>query len=477
MRGSATAGIGLAALALLLLPGLASAAPLWSSTLSQPVSPGLGLQDGLLLAGLVEATSSGGAPYALVIVHEADLGGPATVRVCPDRAGEPDPDCVPTPATVIPGATLHVLRGGLAVRPLQASGARLATGAGPALLGGSEVVLNHVAPGPALFAASEATIAADGSGFLLRPLGPDATIEIRSAQGTRTLHGATLTLRVTDADGLHLRGEGAILGLREDDPVTLVRADAAAPGGDGLDAKRLLELQRLVLPQGHAQRVADAVGAFGPFHEVPALLDGVVAAHANLTLEGEPQEGFRLLRVESATLHLASGGRWTGTARAAYLVEDDVLAARPGARVDPPIVVPLLLGALALAGRLLSAREAATPARRRLAWLVRAGGFVALALLADLLAARLLGLHPLVGTGDLDARSRIQLALLALGMALAAFVMVGLSVQSLARTAFATRERPDAALAPAMLGLAAAAVMLLVGHAPLLSLVARLVRL
>ena len=469
MRGAAP----LVLVLLLLLAPCASAA--WTARLAQEVSPGLDVGDALLLAGRVRAASTGGAPFALLVVDHVDLGGPATVRVCPDRAGEPDPDCAPTPAAVVPAATVRVRGGGLVVQPLQPGGTTLDAGPGPALLGGAAVVLNRVAVGPGLYASGPATLEARGEGFLLRPLGPDAQVEVVSPQGVRAVHGAGHTLRVTDAAGLRLTGARGVLGLSEGDPVQLSRA-GVGEADRTLRTDALLDLQREALPPGHAQRRADLAAAFGPFEAVPALLDGAIAAHQNLTLDGAPQDGFRLLRSDRATLRLQEG-RWTGEAEAAYLVEGDVLAAHPGARVDPPILVPILLALLALAGRLASPREAAAPARRRAAWLLRLAGLLGLALLADLLLAGLLGVHPLLGEDGLTPRSRVQLALVALGTALAAYGMLGLAVQSLARTAFATRGRPDAAVLPALAGLAATALFLLLAHAPLLSLVARWVRL
>jgi hypothetical protein len=459
----------LLAAALLLCPSVGA----WSAEVAQPVDASLSVRTSLLLAGDLAASSTGGV-LGLTRVDALDLGGPATVRTCPDRAGEPDPDCVPSPATLASGATLRVLSGGVVLQPLAPVRVDATVHAGAALLGGRDLALNRLPTGPALFATGAARVDAPATAFLLRPL-PGATVEIHGREGVTVHEGAAYTLRVTDARALRLEGSGLVLSLREGDGV-LLRRGGLADAEARLRLDDLLALQRAVLPPETPPRRAHLADAFGPFQVVPALLDGALAAHANATLDGADQPAFLLLRVDEARLRL-EGDRWRGTAEAAYVVQGDVVAAHPGARVDPPVVVPLLLVALALAGRVLSARETPSAARRRVALLLRVLGLLLLALLADLVAAPLLGVHPLLDQASLSERSRVQLALLAAGMALAAYALVGLSVESLARTAFATARRPAALLLPVTLGLVAAATLLFLGHAPLLSLVARVIRL
>ena len=459
----------LAVATLLLFPGALA----WSAQVAQPVDASLSVRTSLLLAGDLAASSSGGL-FALTRVDALDTGGPVTARACPDRAGEPDPDCLPSPFATSTAATLRVLSGGVVLQPLSPSRVDATVRAGAALLGGRDLVLNRLPTGPALFAAGDATLAATGDAFLLRAL-PGGAVEVSSREGVRVHEGTGFTLRVGGASGLRLEGSGAVLSLREGDAVRLHRGGLQEAEA-GLRLDDLLHLQRAVLPPETPPRRAHLADAFGPFQVVPALLDGALAAHANLTFDGAPQEGFLLLRVDEARLRLASG-HWRGTAEASYLVQGDVVAAHPGARVDPPLVLPAILASLAVAGRVLSLRETPPAPRRRAALALRVAGLALLALLADLGAAPLLGVHPLLDQGALGERSRVQLALLALGMALVAYGLVGLSVESLARTAFATRGRPAARLVPVALGFLAAGILLALGHAALLSLVARLVRL
>jgi hypothetical protein len=74
-------------------------------------------------------------------------------------------------------------------------------------------------------------------------------------------------------------------------------------------------------------------------------------------------------------------------------------------------------------------------------------------------------------------RSRVQLALLVIGMVATAWLAIGLPVESLARSMFAWRGREKAIVIPVLVGLATATLFLLLATPVLLSFVARFVRL
>jgi hypothetical protein len=464
------------ALLLALLLALPTAAA-WSAQLAQPVSPGLHLRDGLLVAGALQGGAHG-APFGAAQVDRLFLGDDATVTQCPLNGTQPDASCGGRSDMPNGHAQVRVLSGGLVAIPAQDAPETLASPAGAGLLG--RVDLRNLSPplpvvGPARARGGRARLHSDATAYLLRPFGRDVQVEIRGDAGIKQYNGTDAVFQITGAAGLDLEAPAAFLVLSNGSAVEVKSAPLAiAESGNGLED--LFTLVRALSPPAEADRRADLANAFGPFQLVPALLDGAVAAHANLTLNGAPQTDFLLVRTRDARVSLASD-TWTTRGNATMMVQADVMAADPGSRVDPPLVLPAILGVLALVARILTPRAPTPWAGRRWLALARAGGLVALALVASFVLARLLGFHPLLDWGALSPRSRVQLTTLVALTALAAWLVVGLSLESLARSAFAHRKRPAARAWPLAVGLTGALVFLLVAGAPLASLVARFVRL
>jgi hypothetical protein len=373
---------------------------------------------------------------------------------------------------------VRVLSGGLVAIPAEDAPETLASPSAAGILG--RVDLANLSPplpvaGPALALGGHARLRSEATTYLLRPFGRDVAIEVRGDAGIKQYNGSDAVFQVTGAEGLDLEGPAAFLALANGSAVDVRAAPlAVAESGSGLED--LFSLVRALAPPAEADRRADLAEAFGPFQVVPALLDGALAAHANLTLNGAPQRDFLLVRTGGARVVLA-GDAWQAQGDATLLVQGDVLAADPTSRVDPPVVLPAILAALALLARLLTPRARTPWAHRRWLALARAGGLLALVLVASSVLARLLGFHPLLDWGALSPRTHAQLALLVALTALAAWLMVGLSLESLARSALAQRKRPAARAWPLAVGMLAALVYLLVAGAPLASLVARFVRL
>lgn len=430
------------------------------------------LRDSLLLAGALDASAPAGV-FGAPRVEGLFFGDAVVVAMCADTPdGRPTSSCATNETTT--AARFYVHSGGVVVQPPPDAQVTLRATATAAALGGPNLTLNAVPLPPALFSGGATAVESTGDAFTLRPLGSDASIEVRGDQGFRTYNGTGYTLFVSQAEGALLEARGAFLGAREMD-VALSRAGVAA-ADEGIHVDELYELLRAVQPPESADRRADLAEAFGPFQLVAPLLDGAAAARANLTLDGEPQDGFVFLRVEDLRLSRADDA-WQGSGNASYIVADDVLTPRPGATTSVPLVVSILLVAGAVVGRVLTDRKAAQRPRRRLAWLLRLGGLALMAGIASAFLAPLLGFSPLLDVASLGARSRVQLALLALGMALAAYAAVGLPAESLARSAYAWRDRPRAVVVAALVGLAATLLFLAFASATLLSVVARVVRL
>jgi len=464
------------AVALLLLAPLASA---WPAEVRQGLAPGLRLHDGLLVAGAVSASTGNATALGAAEVTGLFLGDGATVTQCPLQDGtRPDASCGGRADMPNGHAKILVLSGGLVAQPVDLAPATLESPSGAGLLGRAD--LGNATPpldvrGPALALGGRAHVRAEARSYLLRPFGREVSVEVRGDAGIKRYNGTEAVLQVDNASGLDLEAPAAFLVLENGSRVSVDAAPlAVAEKGNGLED--LFALLRAMTPPASADRRADLADAFGPFQLVPALLDGTLAAHANLTLNGAPQDDFALVRAPDARLVLA-GEEWRGAGNASLVVQGDVLAADPGSRVEPPIVLPLILAGLAIAGRVLTRRERTPWKRRRLVAAARAAGFVLLALVAAQVLAGILGFHPLLDAARLSARSRVQVGTLVALVALASWLMVGLSLESLARSALALRRRAGARFLPVAAGILAALVFLLVAGAPLTSLVARLVRL
>lgn len=462
-------------LAILLVPGAAA----WGFTLSGGADD-VGLTDSPLVAGNLEVAATN-AVFGAPRVERATFGRNATVDVCPDRAGDEDlpPTGADDPRLSCNGerltlAGIYVFAGGLVLRAASPEAVTLATPAGVAALGGPNVTLNRVALGPAVYVGGPAQLDSEGESYLVRPLGGNASIEVRGNEGFRRYNGTAYTLRVTGATGVHLESHGSF--LTGDDLRLDVGRSPLAEAERSLRVDDLFHLLRDVQPPERADRRADVAEAFGPFQIVPALLNGAVAGRANLTFNGELQEGPFFLRVHDLAL-TRNETRWEGAGNASYVVQEDVLAPRPGLGARFPLLAPILLIGLALVGRALTPRQAPPRRRRYAANALRIVGFAVLALVAAAFLRTLLGFSPLFDMPALSLRSRVQLALLTLGMALVSYLGVGLSVDSLARTAWSHRKRPDAVVLPALIGLGAALAFLLIASATLLAFVARYVRL
>lgn len=462
--------------ALLALLLACPAAGAWGARVEQPVSPGLHLRDGLLVAGALNASANGTA-FGAASVTKLFLGDHATVTQCPLNGTRPDEACGGRPEANA-NATMRVLSGGLVLVPTEARPASLESPAGVGLLGTLDLAnLSPPIPvqGPALALGGHARVHSAATSFVLHPLGRDVSIEVRGDAGIHRYNGSNAVFQVTGAEGLDLESPGAFLVL-ENGSAIRVRAAPLAIAESGNGIEDLYALLRAVAPPAQADRRADLAAAFGPFQVVPALLDGALAAHANLSLNGAAQDDFLLVRAPDADLVL-DGATWRGAGNATLLVQGDVIAAAPESRVDPPIVLPLILAALAIVAWALTPRDRVPWRTRRLAALARAGGFLALALVASWVLARLLGFHVLLDWGSLSTRSRVQVGLVVALAGALAWLYVGLSLESLAKSAFAQRRRAGAVWIPLAAGMLGALVFLLVAGAPLASMVARFVRL
>lgn len=467
-------------LGLLLTPTAAAA---WSFRLEGGADD-VSLTDSPLVAGRLVANATG-AIFGAPTIERATFGREATIGYCPDAASGEEPPSAPAPGADDPrvacnggeqltNAGIYVFAGGLVVQAAPDVEARLVAEAAVGALAGPNLTLNRVALGPAVLVGGPAEIDSDGDAYVIRPLGGNASVEIRGDQGFRRYNGTGYTLRVVGASGAHIESRGTFLGgdglALAIDRAPLARAER------GIDVEDLFVLLRAVQPAERADRRADLAEAFGPFQLVPALLNGAIAGRGNLTLDGVPQDDLLFLRVTDLRME-RNETAWTGGGNATYLVQADVLAPRPGTGTRFPLLAPVVLLALALAGRALTAREPAPRRRRLAANALRLAGFAFLVLVAAAFLKTLLGFSPLFDAPSLALRSRVQLALLTTGMAATSYLGIGLPVDSLARTAMSHRKRPDAVLLPALLGLLAALLFLLLASATLLAFIARYVRL
>jgi len=329
--------------------------------------------------------------------------------------------------------------------------------------------------GPALVVGGQAHARLEGGTFLARPLGRNVSIELRGDAGIKLYNGSSWVFQVVNASVFDIEAPGAFALLATDAQIRLSRAPlATAERGTGLE-DLFAELRALTPPQD-ADRRADLAEVFGPFQLVPALLDGTLAARSNLTLNGGARDGFTLVRAPDARLGLENAS-WVGQGNATLLVAGDALGPDPGSETGAPIVVPLVLAAAAIAARAFTKREATPWRKRRLLALARVGGLLVLVLLAAWTLAPLLGFHPLFDLRALSTRSRAQVLTLTAALGLVAWLGVGLSLESLARSAFAWRKRKAARWIPAAVGFVGAALFLWLASAGLTSLVARFVRL
>lgn len=462
-------------LGLLLVAPLAAA---WPARVTQSVAPGLRLHDGLLVGGAVRASAADGTPFGAARVTTLFLGEGATVTQCPLNGTQPDASCGGRGDAPNGHAQVRVLSGGLIVEPQEPAPVSLSSASGAGLLGRAD--LQNATPpldvaGPALALGGDARVASAAHTYLLRPFGREVEVEVRGDAGIKQYNGSAAVFAVQNATRLDLEAPAAFLVLENGSRVEVDAAPlAVAEAGNGLDD--LFVLLRAMTDPAQADRRADLAEAFGPFQVVPALLDGALAAHANLTLNGARQDDFTLLRAPDARLVL-DGDAWRGEGNASLVVEGDVLAADPGSRVEPPIVLPLLLAGLAVVARLLTKRERTPWRRRRLVAALRLAGLLLLGLVAAQALASILGFHPLLDAASLSTRSRAQVGTLVALVALVAWLMVGLSLESLARSALALRGRAGDRVLPLAAGFLGALVFLLVARAPLTSLVARFVRL
>ncbi|HEX2022254.1 MAG TPA: hypothetical protein VHH36_06040, partial [Candidatus Thermoplasmatota archaeon] len=446
----------LALVTLILATPLAAA---WPVTLLAPVDPELSVRSSLLVAGALHAEGAG--VFAAPVVSRAGFGDALTVTMCPDRQGQPDAACgggAQGPQHT--AARVRVLAGGIVVRAVDAEPIRLDAEAAPAALGGDNLTLNAVDLPPSLFVGGAGVVRSNGTGFLVRPLGEGAAIEVRGDEGFRTYNGTDYTLVLAGAADTFVEAGGLVLGMPDNATLTVrqapLRVAEASLRLDGLHA-----LLRAVVPPERADRRADIAQAYGPFQVAPALLDGVVAAAANLSLDGARRDGFLLVRVaDLAVRHEA--GNWTASGNATYLVEGSDLLPRPGATDRLPLVACGLLGLAAVAGRAATRRETPPRPRRVLHAAVVLAGLAFLVLVAVRALAALLGVDALADRAALSDRSEAQLLLLASGMALTAVLLVGLSAGSLARSLLSLLGRPAARAVPALAAVFVAAIFLFV---------------
>ena len=457
----------LTVLALVLAAPLAAAWPAEMVATPRAAS----LRDGLLVAGSVHATATGGhfgAPAADRLLFDAD----ADVRYCPDRAGDPQAGDPCTGGEQLTGARLYIHQGGVVVRALGAP-LELEAPATAAALGGHEVRLNLWDVEPGVYAGGPSVVTANGTVFLVRALRSDASLEVRGNEGFRVYNGTTYTLVIgnvtqarLEARGAFITGGDVALGL---DRAPLRDIERTTPVED------LFLLLRALQPPEEADRRADVSGAFGLFQLVPGLLNGGASARQNFTLNGEPRDAFTFVRLEDARFG-HDGVNWTGTGNATYMLDGDVVAPDPS--IDPrfPVLIPLVIVSAAVAGRALTHRTPPVRFRRRVAGAIRVVGLLLLLLVAAWRLTPVLGFSPLE-MGELALRSRVQLALLTAGMVASAYLAIGFPSESIVRSAYAWRERPRAIIVPSLVGVLATLLFLLLATAILLSFVARFVRL
>lgn len=467
---------GLALVLLILVLG-APTASAWRADVLQPFSGEPTLRSSLLLAGDLNATAPG-APYGAPLVQRAGFGDQLTIQFCPDQpegAAALDPTRAACTATHTE-ARLRVLAGGMIVVPQVDANVTLDVPAGTAALGGVNMSLNRFPAGPGIYAGGDVRVRAEGSAFILRPLGgANASLEVRSREGFQVYNGTSYTLRLQGAEGAFLEARGAFLVLPEGSRVAMARAPVRVAEA-GLGLEDLFRLQRALVEPELADRRADLTEAFGPFQVVPALLDGALAARANLTLNGEPRTGFTLLSLDDLTL-APEGGNWTGSGNATYVVLDDTVSPEPGHRTSLPLVGPALLLVVALAARWLTPRQTPPRSRRVLAFATSLACLLLVAVLGAWIVGLTLGIDPLQQRDDLSLRSQVQLGLLVLGMLLLAHLWVGLAARSLARSILAGAHRPAAVVAPIVVGYLACALFLLWARPAAVAFVAKVVRL
>ncbi|HUR68545.1 MAG TPA: hypothetical protein VM370_04805 [Candidatus Thermoplasmatota archaeon] len=455
-------------LLLLATPGAAA----WPASLVSAPS-GASLRESLLLAGALDASAAGGvfgAPTVDTLVFDA----PVRARMCPDQAGQPQGEANCAGAEVTNDARLYFHAGGAIVRVDAAAPIALRGPATVAALGGPNVTLNTFDVGTGVYSGGATTVTSNSTVYALRPLQSQASLELRGNEGFRTYNGTAYTLYLRNASVATLSARGAFLGGPGPE-ATLARAPLAA-AEDAIRIEDLYTLLHAVQPPTTADRRADLAEAFGPFALVPALLDGGAAARTNLTLNGAARGEFTFLHVSD--LRMGSDGvLWTGSGNVSYAVDNDVVTPELGESVRFPIALPILLLAAALLARLVTHREPAPKRRRLLAHALRIAGLVALTFLAAAALAPLFGFSPLLDARVLTFRSRVQLALLVVGMVACAWLAVGLPGESLARSALSWRAQPRAAVVPVVVGLLAALLFVLLAAPVLLSFVVRFVRL
>lgn len=459
---------------LLLLVIAAPVAGAWPASLEAPVDGELSLRTSLLAAGALHANATG-APFGAPLVDRAGFGDELTVQYCPDNAAGTSLTAGCPGGEVTTAARLRVLGGGFVVIPEGDAPVRLDAPAGAAALGGANLTHNGVRPGAAVYAAGPVTMRANGTAFTVRPLGKDASLEVRGSEGFHTYNGTGYTLRLAGAEGAFVETRGGFLALPEGGELRVSRAPLPVAEREIL-LDELFALMRSVVPPEKADRRADLAQAFGPFQVVPALLNGVVAAQRNLTLDAEAQEEFLLVRVDDARLR-AADERWTGGAEAAYTVRGASIALQPDARTGLPLALAIVLAVAAGFGRWLTVRGTPSKKRRRAGVFLGLLAAVGLGLLAASILAPALGVHVVLEARELSTRSLVQLLLLAGGVATLAYALVGLSAASLLRSLSAWRGHPASVLLPRLVGGLAAALLLVVADEALVAAVTRLVRL
>lgn len=434
------------------------------------------LQEALLLAGALDASAPEGGFFGAPVAGRLIFDAPVDVVYCPDQVGEPQLDPACAQAELTTGARLYVLAGGLVARA-PTGGLSLAARASAAALGGPNVTLNELPVGAAVYVGGEAVVRSGGGALAIRPLLSEASLEVRGNEGFRTYNGTAYTLHVTGFNESTLEARGAFLAAQE----LVVRVDRAgiARAEAELRVEELYDTLRVLQPPERADRRSLVAGAFGLFQLVPALLDGAAAARTNLTLDDEPRTEFTFVRLEDARFS-HDGASWRGIGNATYMLDGEELVTRPGSTAEGSrwtIAIPVVLLLAAIGLRLLTYRAEARSSRRWLAMLVRVVGFVVLCFLVGATLAPLLGFSPVLDAPTLSLRSRVQLLLLVTGMALAAYLAIGLPAESIARSAFAWLDRPRALLVPVSVGVAGACLFALLATPLLLSFVARSVRL
>ncbi|HVM44722.1 MAG TPA: hypothetical protein VM582_02210, partial [Candidatus Thermoplasmatota archaeon] len=326
----------LLAVALLLAPPGAAA---WEARFVAAPSE-VSLAASLLLAGAVHASApSGGffgAPHAQRLLFDA----PVAVRFCPDQAGEPQssPQCPGGSGTT--GARLYVRSGGLVAFAPDGE-LNLSTRASAAALGGPNVTLNKRAVGAGVYVGGNAVVTSTGGALVVRPLLPNASIEVRGDDGFFTYNGTAYTLVVSGGfNESRLEARGAFLAAPDID-VRVERAGLREAEAH-LRVEELFTTLRALQPAERADRRAAVAGAFGLFQLVPALLDGAAATRANLTLNDEARSEFTFVRLSDARFG-HDGANWTGSGNATYMTDAAVLAPHPDAHVRFPVLVPLVI--------------------------------------------------------------------------------------------------------------------------------------